>query len=118
LPKSLDFATQMLQADHSQFSLKHFRIHFRFDDGQEKKPLYFLGHHFKMLLGFLNPDAILRKADRKTSSQKRVGFRIAPLPDIQPGNSAASIIGKIVGAVRMASDDFLETAFYFTGWAN
>ena len=38
----------MLQADHSQFSLKHFRIHFRFDDGQEKKPLYFLGHHFEM----------------------------------------------------------------------
>ena len=67
-----------------------------------------------LAVGFLNPDAILRKADRKTSSQKRVGFRIAPLPDIQPGNSGASIIGKTVGAVRMASDDFLETAFYFT----
>jgi uncharacterized membrane protein YraQ (UPF0718 family) len=67
-----------------------------------------------LAVGFLKPDAILRKADRKTSSQKRAGFRIAPLPDIQPGNSGASIIGKTVGAVRMASDDFLETAFYFT----
>jgi uncharacterized protein len=67
-----------------------------------------------LAVGFLNPDAILRKADRKTSSQKRAGFRIAPLPDTQPGISGASITGKAVGAVRMASDDFLETAFYFT----
>jgi uncharacterized protein len=41
-------------------------------------------------------------------------FRIAPLPDTQPGNSGAGITGKTVGAIRMASDDFLETAFYFT----
>jgi hypothetical protein len=39
----------MLEADLSQFSLKHFRIYFRFDNGQEKKPLSFLGHHFEML---------------------------------------------------------------------
>jgi uncharacterized protein len=65
-------------------------------------------------VGFLNPNAILRKVDRKSSSQKRAGFRIAPFLDTQPGNSGASITGKTVGAIRMASDDFLETAFYFT----
>jgi uncharacterized protein len=67
-----------------------------------------------LAVGFLKPEAILKKRDRKSSSQKRTGFRIAPLPDTQQGNSGASITGKTVGAVRMASDDFLETAFYFT----
>lgn len=62
----------------------------------------------------LNPNAILRKGNRKSSSQKRTAFRIAPLPDTQSGNSGTSITGKTVGAIRMASDDFLETAFYFT----
>jgi uncharacterized membrane protein YraQ (UPF0718 family) len=75
---------------------------------------YFVAVLVGLAVGFLNPDAILRKADRKTSSQKRAGFRIAPLPDTQPGISGASITGKAVGAIRMASDDFLETAFYFT----
>src|SRR5208282_4104368 len=59
-----------------------------------------------LAVGFLNPNAILRKGNRKSSSQKRTGFRIAPLPD--------TLTGKTVGAIRMASDDFLETAFYFT----
>jgi uncharacterized protein len=63
-----------------------------------------------LAVGLLKPETILKKSDRKFSSQKRAGFRIAPLPDTQPGNSGASI----TGAIRMASDDFLETAFYFT----
>jgi uncharacterized membrane protein YraQ (UPF0718 family) len=67
-----------------------------------------------LAIGLLKPSAILRKGDRISSSQKRAGFRIAPLPDTQPGDSGASITGKTVGAIRMASDDFLETAFYFT----
>jgi uncharacterized membrane protein YraQ (UPF0718 family) len=67
-----------------------------------------------LAVDFLNPNAILRKGNRKSSSQKRTGFRIAPLPDTQSGNSGTSITGKTVGAIRMASDDFLETAFYFT----
>jgi uncharacterized protein len=67
-----------------------------------------------LAVGLLKPSAILRKGDVKSSSKRRAGFRIAPLPDTQPGNSGASITGKTVGAIRMASDDFLETAFYFT----
>jgi uncharacterized protein len=67
-----------------------------------------------LAVGLLKPSAILRKSDRRSGSQKRAGFRIAPLPDTQPGNSGAGITGKTVGAIRMASDDFLETAFYFT----
>jgi uncharacterized membrane protein YraQ (UPF0718 family) len=67
-----------------------------------------------LAVGFLNPNAILRKGDKRSSSQKRAGLRIAPLPDTQSGNFDASMTGKTVGAIRMASDDFLETAFYFT----
>src|SRR5208282_1656958 len=67
---------------------------------------YFVAVIVGLAVGFLNPNAILRKDERKSSSQKRAGFRIAPLPD--------TLTGKTVGAIRMASDDFLETAFYFT----
>jgi uncharacterized membrane protein YraQ (UPF0718 family) len=67
-----------------------------------------------LAVGFLKPSAILRQGDKRSSAPKRAGFRIAPLPDTQPGNSGANITGKTVGAIRMASDDFLETAFYFT----
>jgi uncharacterized protein len=67
-----------------------------------------------LAVGLLKPEAILKKSDRKFSSQKRAGFRIAPLPDTRQGNSGASITAKTVGAIRMASDDFLVTAFYFT----
>jgi uncharacterized membrane protein YraQ (UPF0718 family) len=66
------------------------------------------------VVGFLKPSAILKKGETSSSAQKRAGFRIAPLPDKQPGNSGARITGKTAGAIRMASDDFLETAFYFT----
>ena len=65
-------------------------------------------------VGFSNPNAILRKGDKKSGFQKRAAFRIAPFPDTQSGDSGASITGKSIGAIRMASDDFLETAFYFT----
>jgi uncharacterized protein len=61
--------------------------------------------------GFLKPSAILRSGNTSLTSKQRVGFRIASLPDSQPVDSAVT---KSVGAVRMASDDFLETAFYFT----
>ncbi len=75
---------------------------------------YFVAVFVGLAVGFLNPNAILRKDERKSSSQKRAGFRIAPLPDTQSGNPGVNITGKTVGAIRMASDDFLETAFYFT----
>jgi uncharacterized protein len=65
-------------------------------------------------IGFLKPGAILRRGNTSSSSQQRAGFRVALLPDSQPLDSGVTKISKIVGAVRMASNDFLETAFYFT----
>ena len=65
-------------------------------------------------IGFLKPSAILRRASTSSGSQQRAGFRIASLPDSQAVDSGATKISKILGAVRTASDDFLETAFYFT----
>jgi hypothetical protein len=64
--------------------------------------------------GFVKPSAILRSGNASFRPQQRVGFRIALLPDSQPIDLEVTTISKIVGAVRMASDDFLETAFYFT----
>jgi uncharacterized protein len=65
-------------------------------------------------VGLLKPEAILRKSAIRSDSQKRARFRIASFPDTQPADFGVGIIGKTVGAMRMASDDFLETAFYFT----
>jgi uncharacterized membrane protein YraQ (UPF0718 family) len=67
-----------------------------------------------LAIGFLKPSAILRRGNTSSRSQQRAGLRIAVLPDSQPVDSGATKISKLVGAVRMASDDFLETAFYFT----
>jgi uncharacterized membrane protein YraQ (UPF0718 family) len=67
-----------------------------------------------LAIGFLKPSAILRRGNTSSRSQQRAGFRIAVLPDSQPVDSGATKTSKLVGAVRMASDDFLETAFYFT----
>jgi len=77
-----------------------------------------LGYLVAALVGlgvsFLKPEAILRESAIRSGSQKRSRFRIAPLPDTQPVGFGVGITGKTVGAIRMASDDFLETAFYFT----
>ncbi|HYY30901.1 MAG TPA: permease [Chthoniobacterales bacterium] len=78
-----------------------------------------LGYLVAVLVGLAvafvkKPSAILRKGNTGSSSQQRAGFRIAMIPDSQSVDFRVTKISKIVGAVRMASDDFLETAFYFT----
>src|ERR1700693_4214324 len=68
-----------------------------------------------LAVGFLKPSAILKKGDRSSSSQKRAGFRIAPLPDTQSGNTGTSITGKTVGATFVTFPMVARLAFLVFG---
>jgi uncharacterized membrane protein YraQ (UPF0718 family) len=59
----------------------------------------------------LDPASILRTGAVKIPTQKRLAFRVSPLPDAP--NFEASIQEKLIAAVRMACDDFIDTAIYF-----
>jgi uncharacterized membrane protein YraQ (UPF0718 family) len=59
----------------------------------------------------LDPGSILRTGAVKIPTAKRQAFRVSPLPDA-PGFEA-SFQDKLIAAVRMACDDFIDTAIYF-----
>ena len=62
-------------------------------------------------LGRLNPEDILRKGIVRIPVRKRLAFQISPLPDAASGDSDFG--QKLMAAVRMACDDFIDTAVYF-----
>jgi uncharacterized protein len=59
----------------------------------------------------LDPVSILRTGAVKVPTAKRLAFRVSPLPD--EASSSASFGAKLIAAVRMACDDFIDTAIYF-----
>jgi uncharacterized protein len=61
----------------------------------------------------LDPAAILRTGAVKTPTRKRLAFSVSPLPDATSMGIEASFPEKLIAAVRMACDDFIDTAIYF-----
>ena len=61
----------------------------------------------------LDPASILRTGVARIPSQKRLAFSVSPSPDAASTGIEASFQGKLVAAVRMACDDFIDTAVYF-----
>ena len=61
----------------------------------------------------LDPDLMLRKGAVNIPSRRRAAFSIAPLPDSGSDGLDSGFLQKTVAAIRMACDDFIDTAVYF-----
>jgi uncharacterized protein len=61
----------------------------------------------------LDPASILRTGAVKTPTRKRLAFSVSPLPDAESIGIETSFQEKLIAAVRMACDDFIDTAIYF-----
>ena len=61
----------------------------------------------------LDPASILRTGVARIPTRKRLAFSIAPLPDARNIGIESTFQGKLIAAVRMACDDFIDTAIYF-----
>jgi uncharacterized membrane protein YraQ (UPF0718 family) len=61
----------------------------------------------------LDPASILRTGAARIPTRKRLAFSVTPLPDAESIGIEASFQGKLIAAVRMACDDFIDTAIYF-----
>ena len=60
-----------------------------------------------------SPKEILREGAVKIPSRKRLAFQISPLPDAVSNDLNSSFAQKLLAAVRMTCDDFIDTAVYF-----
>jgi uncharacterized protein len=73
-----------------------------------------LGYAVAVVVGLVlhrtRPADILREGAVSVPGRKRLAFSVSPLPDAGNG---ASVVPKIVAAIRMACDDFIDTAIYF-----
>jgi uncharacterized protein len=61
----------------------------------------------------LDPASILRTGAMKIPTRKRLAFSVSPMPDGDAAGIEASLPAKLIAAVRMACDDFIDTALYF-----
>jgi len=61
----------------------------------------------------LDPALIMRTGAVKIPNRKRLAFSVSPMPDSETLGIEASLQGKLIAAVRMACDDFIDTAIYF-----
>ena len=64
-----------------------------------------------LIVSRLDPASILRTGAVKIPTRKRLAFTVSPLPDAEI--IGVSFQGKLIAAVRMACDDFIDTAVYF-----
>src|SRR5206468_12128062 len=79
---------------------------------------YFVAVVAGLTVGQFKPESILRKGAVKIPARKRLAFSVSPLPDAAMNDATingfqASFPHKIITAVRMACDDFIDTAIYF-----
>jgi uncharacterized membrane protein YraQ (UPF0718 family) len=61
----------------------------------------------------LDPESILRAGAVKIPTRKRLAFSVVPLPDAENLGVESAFQTKLMAAVRMACDDFIDTAIYF-----
>jgi uncharacterized protein len=76
-----------------------------------------LGYVVAVLAGLvvrrLDPGSILRAGAVKIPTRKRLAFSVSPLPDAGNIGVESAFQTKLMAAVRMACDDFIDTAIYF-----
>jgi uncharacterized membrane protein YraQ (UPF0718 family) len=60
-----------------------------------------------------SPKKILREGAVKIPTRKRLAFQISPLPDAVSNDLNSGFAQKLLAAVRMTCDDFIDTAVYF-----
>jgi uncharacterized protein len=61
----------------------------------------------------LDPARLLRSQALPTRSRRRTALSIAAMPDAPDSTRGVSIMQRVIGAVQLASDDFIDTAIYF-----
>jgi uncharacterized protein len=66
-----------------------------------------------LVVRHLDPASILRIGAAKIPTRKRQTLSISPLPGAEGIGIETSFQGKLIAAVRMACDDFIDTAIYF-----
>ena len=60
-----------------------------------------------------NPAAVLGSQSVPTRSRRRASFSIAAMPDAAAVGDGTSFFQRLIGAIQLASDDFIDTAIYF-----
>jgi hypothetical protein len=80
-----------------------------------------LGYIVAVLAGLIvrgfEPASILRTGAVRISARKRLAFSVSPFPDAGSIAIEASFQEKLIAAIRMACDDFIDTAVYFMAGA-
>jgi uncharacterized protein len=61
----------------------------------------------------LDPARILATRVLPASSRRRASLRIAAMPDAAGRDGRTGFFQRLIGAVQLASDDFIDTAMYF-----
>jgi uncharacterized membrane protein YraQ (UPF0718 family) len=61
----------------------------------------------------LDPARLLRGQAVPIRARRRTALSIATMPDSPDATRGVSIIQRVIGAVQLASDDFIDTAIYF-----
>ena len=61
----------------------------------------------------LDPARLLGSQALPTRSRRRTALSIAAMPDAPDSTRGVSIMQRVIGAVQLASDDFIDTAMYF-----
>ena len=61
----------------------------------------------------LDPARLLGRQAVPTRARRRTALSIATMPDSPDATSGVSVMQRVIGAVQLASDDFIDTAIYF-----
>lgn len=61
----------------------------------------------------IDPARLLGGQAVPTRARRRTALSIATMPDSPDGTRGVSVMQRVIGAVQLASDDFIDTAIYF-----
>jgi len=61
----------------------------------------------------LDPARLLGGKAILSKSRRRMGLSIATMPDAPDTSRGVSVTQRVIGAIQLASDDFIDTAIYF-----
>jgi uncharacterized protein len=66
-----------------------------------------------MAVSRLDPSRLLAGQAVPTRARRRTALSIAAMPDSPDASRGVSLMQRVIGAVQLASDDFIDTAIYF-----
>jgi uncharacterized membrane protein YraQ (UPF0718 family) len=66
-----------------------------------------------LVVSRLDPAQLLRGQAVPTRARRRTALSIATMPDSPDATRGVSLMQRVIGAVQLASDDFIDTAIYF-----